>query len=524
MGLTPASVNAWPLAWVALAPLWIALQHRTALRQAQDPSKIQTYLFGASLWAIGFHGTALSWITGLHPLTWLGIPWLGSIAITAFAWLFITLWSIGFLVAWAFGFIALSRWCRLDLIGRVLVGTALWSGLEVLWSWTPLDWTTLAFTQSPHNLPILHLGQVSGSFTVSAVIVAVNGLLAESIIHRPPNMLISRKIALSAVLLLLLAHGVGYGLLQQPLGDSPSQGLKIGILQGNIPTRVKLTGQGIKQARELYAEGYRQLASAGADAILTPEGALPDYWDDFTQENHFFNRLVQQNQAVLWLGTFVIAQSSDFHITQSLLTLTPKSSSGDPSMADHRRLDAIKRYDKIKLVPLGEYIPFQSVLGEVIARLSPISTGMIPGQRTQVFDAGVGIAAVGICYDSAFGWIFRDQVARGGEFILTASNNDPYPVRMMAQHHAQDVIRAIETDRWTVRGTNTGLSGIVNPHGQATWLASPNQYVSHIGQIYRRQGKTLYVRWGNWLTPFLLGCSLLWIGGCQFLRGNRQQY
>ena len=63
---------------------------------------------------------------------------------------------------------------------RLLLGVTLWCGLESLWSAGPLWWSSLSYTQSPHNLPILHLGQLSGASAVTAAIVAVNGLFAEA--------------------------------------------------------------------------------------------------------------------------------------------------------------------------------------------------------------------------------------------------------------------------------------------------------------------------------------------------------
>ena len=75
---------------------------------------------------------------------------------------------------------------------------------------------------------------------------------------------------------------------------------------------------------------------------------------------------------------------------------------------------------------------------------------------------------------------------------------------MLAQHHAQDVMRAIEMNRWTVRATNTGYSGIVNPKGETIWISQKDQYEIYTDFIYRRNSQTLYVRWGDWLTPMLI--------------------
>ena len=83
---------------------------------------------------------------------------------------------------------------------------------------------------------------------------------------------------------------------------------------------------------------------------------------------------------------------------------------------------------------------------------------------------------------------------------------------MPAQHHAQDVIRAIETDRWMARATNTGYSAIVNPKGDTLWISEMNTYQLHQGTIYPRNSQTLYVKWGDWLTIILTILSgILWI-------------
>ncbi|NJK77481.1 MAG: apolipoprotein N-acyltransferase, partial [Microcoleus sp. SU_5_6] len=155
--------------------------------------------------------------------------------------------------------------------------------------------------------------------------------------------------------------------------------------------------------------------------------------------------------------------------------------------------------------PLGEYIPIlRKFLGGIINRLSPLDAHLVPGNSQQLFDTPFGRAIVGICYDSAFAKIFRYQAANGGEFMLTASNNAHYKPPMLAQHHALDVMRAIETDRWAAIATNTGYSAFVNPHGETVWMSRINTYEVKDAAIYRRKTKTLYVQWGDWLMPLLL--------------------
>ena len=499
MGLWPA----WPLAWVALAPLWYVIHRGGSLRRSA---------LWALMWGVGYHGAMLEWVLHLHPLMWLGVPWLGSIAIALFAYTFVTLWGAGIAVTWAVGMAALQRVASLGNLGRVFVGTALWCGIEALWSTGPLYWTSLAITQSPGNLVIVHLARLSGHLTITAAIVAVNGALAVAAArgwkrgadrevvglgpqtHNPGGFSSkngSRQWLMGAVGGVTIAHLLGWGLYQQPLQDSPAAAFNIGIIQGNIPSQEKLTYRGVRQAEDVYRNRYRQLAQDGADAVLTPEGAIPTRWN---RETSIFSQVVSEVGIPLWLGTFV--PTNDGHIYQSLVEVAPNSAA---------------QYNKTKLVPLGEYIPLQSVLGDLISRLSPISTDMLPGQVDQQFESALGQAAVGICYDSAYAWIFRRQVAQGGEFILTASNNDPYPSRMMMQHHGQDVIQAISTDRWAARSTTTGLSAVVDPHGRMRWGSTPLTIDAHIETMYRRSTQTLYVGWGNWFVPFSLVMSAGWI-------------
>jgi apolipoprotein N-acyltransferase len=192
------------------------------------------------------------------------------------------------------------------------------------------------------------------------------------------------------------------------------------------------------------------------------------------------------------VGTFVPNGES---YTQSLLSLGADG-------------EVLGQYNKVKLVPLGEYLPFEAALAPILRRLSPMRMGMVPGNSHQVFDTPYGRAIVGICYDSVFSELFRTQAAAGGQFILSIANNDPYSDRMMAQHHALDVIRAVESDRWLVRVTNTGLSAVIDPHGQTLWKSEVNQGMIHIADIHRRSTQTLYVRFGNWLLPVLTVWSL----------------
>ena len=540
MGLTPAPVYAWFLAWIALVPLWILV-----VRAAELPPKPKIFLFKFEfllglMWGIGYHGCALFWITGIHPMTWMGVPWLASLAIALFCWVFITLWGAVLVAMWAWLFCKLCRSQRSKrrdahirdlhiqevrdareprsaaLLAahdhshhsstsseihrlstpfipswlRILMGTALWCGLETLWGYGRLNWTYLAYTQSPLNLPILHLGQISGLFMVTAAIVSVNGLLAEAWIQfrwRHEERKSRQFLALSAVWLIGL-HSVGGLLYSRPIATPAEAALNVGIVQGNIPNTIKLYEEGWRRAIEGYTAGYRQLADQGADVVLTPETALPTVWMGRSRQESSFYQAILEKGVPAWLGAF---GKDGNRFTNSLFTIAGNG-------------ETLNEYRKVLLVPLGEYIPFENVLGRFINRLSPLDAQLRPGKLNQLVDTPFGRAIAAICYESAFPRHFRYQAAAGGQFIITASNDAHYSPTMPAQHHAQDVMRAIETDRWAARATNTGYSAIVDPHGNTLWISGINTYEQHLHTIYRRQTQTLYVRWGDWFTPLLV--------------------
>ena len=492
MGLAPAPFNAWYLAWFALAPLWVLIRQQKSLKQIA---------ILALIWGLGYDGLALFWITGVHPMTWMGVPWLASIAIAIFCWVFITLWGAGVVVTWAvlIGFISqkLNNKSLANSLSLVLIATALWCVLETVWSHTPLWWPAIAYTQSPHNLVILQLGKLSGVNTVTAVIVAVNVLLAEAILYwRDSNSFKSKILFISPLIILLISHLLGLYLDRIPTAKNNLAPIKVGIIQGNVANEIKLFSEGWRKAIAGYTSGYQRLAKQGVDVVLTPETALPFYWSDVLDGSSFYQAVIREGVPA-WVGANGRDGSS---YTNSIFTLTGEGKT-------------YSRYDKYKLLPLGEYIPFESVVGKIIDRLSPLNAHLAAGDPNQIFDTPFGRAIIAICYESAFPQHFLRQAQAGGEFIITASNNAHYSKTMPTQHHAHDVMRAIETDRWAARATNTGYSAIVDPHGHTLWISEIDRYAIHADTIYRRQNKTPYVRWGDWLTPLLAilsGLTIFW--------------
>jgi apolipoprotein N-acyltransferase len=538
MGLTVAPFGWWWLAWIALVPLWLLIQ-------LKGINNLRSAVILGAAWGIGYHGVALFWITGVHPMTWLGVPWLASLAIAISVWLFLTAWGMAIPLLWSVGMAGITRrFPKLFPLGRIAIAAAIFCSLEWLWSQGALYWSALGYTQSPHDLLLLQISRLSGQQTVTAAIVIFNGLVAEALLpifqtdssfrfkfksslpfftvgrsRRRSNSVTSnsttanlrsgikwRYLYTAIALLLLMSLYGAWAMQPQRMITSNGQALRVGIVQGNISNPLKFSPDGTQISIDRYAHGYARLAQAGVEMVVTPEGALPFLYDrgisKARQYQNQLDRAVLAAQVPIWIGAYGRVDTpgaGELDLTNSLFLLD-------------RSGEAIARYDKSKLVPVGEYVPFKEILGSLIQRLSPLEGEFIPGKPDQLVRSPWGKLILGICYESAYPEHFRAQTAAGGELIITASNNAHYAASMPAQHHAQDVARAVETDRWAVRATNTGYSGIVDPNGRTIWRSQINTFETHADTVYLRQTKTLYTRWGDWLTPLLAFLSLGIIG------------
>ncbi len=467
MGLCPAPFGWWGLGWLGLVPLWLVVRG----------ARLRSALALGLVWGWCYHGLALFWLTGVHPLDWLGVSWGTSLAIAASIWTIVVAWGAILAGLWGMG-MAGTQGLSPGL--RLTIGMALFCGLEQIWSWSPLYWTALGYTQSPGNLLILQLGKLSGQQAVTAAIVGFNGVVAELLVS------FSGRLAIGGALVFLTTIGYGWWQLSLPLESESITGVKIGLIQGNVSNREKFSPQGNRLSLQRYRDGYAQLARSGVEVVVTPEGALP-YGGEALYRS--VADLLQIHGVPLWLGG-----QGELPNTNSLILWTDSPT-------------PLARYDKVKLVPLGEYVP--QILAGIVRRLSPLEGEFTPGDPDQVVDTPWGRWILGICYESAYPEHFRRQARSGGQLLLTASNDAHYAPAMPWQHHAQDVARAVETDRYAVRVTNTGYSAVVDPKGRTLWRSGLNTTEIYSTTVYLRQTQTPYVRWGDWLTLLLtIGCTL----------------
>ncbi|MGZ8578397.1 MAG: apolipoprotein N-acyltransferase, partial [Actinomycetota bacterium] len=160
----------------------------------------------------------------------------------------------------------------------------------------------------------------------------------------------------------------------------------------------------------------------------------------------------------------------------------------------------VDRYDKVKLVPFGEYVPWRSRL-QWIQAIDQIAVDRVPGEQVHTV-AVQGIPSFGtpICYENSFPQIERAMVQEGATFFILTTNNASYGMTAASrQHLLMSRLRAVETGRWVVHAAVSGISAVVDPTGDV--VARSELFVPAVTrtQIRASEARTLYVRLGDWV-------------------------
>lgn len=465
-GFAPFDLFALPLLTLA-GLIWLWGRKQT-LRQAL----LTGFTFG-----LGYFGAGVSWIyISLHTYGAMPLPLavLATVLFCAFLALFPA--AVG-------GLQFLFR--RIGVWRFALVIPALWMLSEWVrgWIFTGFPWLAAGYSQVPVS-PLAGFAPLLGVYGVSLLLVISAAAIA------------LRRVGFGlAVAGLWLA---GFGLQQinwtQPVGAPVS----VSLLQGNIAQDMKWDPD--KTLTTLLE--YRSMVKASkARLIILPETALPlfldqvplSYLDDLA--NH-----ARANGGDLLVG--VPEQFADGRYYNSM-----KSFGTAPTQT----------YRKFHLVPFGEYIPLKSVFGFIIQvlhiPLSDFARGAAYQQPMQV--AGQHVA-VNICYEDVFGEEIIHQLPRAT--LLVNVSNDAWFGDSAApwQHRQISQMRALESGRPMLRATNTGVTAVIDPHGEVVKQLPLFTRATLNADVQGYQGETPFTRWGNYAALLLSG--LLLAAGAWLLR------
>jgi apolipoprotein N-acyltransferase len=437
--------------------------------------------FRGCLFGLGMFGLGVSWVyNSLHDFGGAAMPVAAAIAAGL---VILNAAYIGL-----FGYL-MRRWSPAvpDVYRNLLLFPAAWVFIEWLRSWlfTGFPWLLVGYSQVDTWLG--GYAPVGGALTVSLMTAAVAGA-AVTLIGGKAGV---HRLAAAGVLLLVMVLGALLGMVRWtgPLGDP----IRVALVQGNIPQDEKMKPENLA----LNLSHYYQLTRPhydSSDLIIWPETAIPTFRHrvgDFLQA---LNLELEEHGTDLLTGVFVLDFDSRRYYNSVF------------KVGDERSV-----YYKRHLVPFGEYMPLRGLLEFLNNFIRIPMSDIAAGEGFRSLHLAGYEAAASICYESAYPDVFRNQLP-GAAFLINVSNDAWFGDSLAPHQHLEIArMRALETGRYLLRATNTGISAIIDPQGRIT-ARSPQFEVDVLtGQIQPMQGYTPFVRCGR--TPLAVVLALILAAG-----------
>ncbi|MFL6337162.1 MAG: apolipoprotein N-acyltransferase [Pyrinomonadaceae bacterium] len=473
--------DVWPLAWVALVPL--------LFRLARRPRPVQSLLSG---WLAGtlFFYTSCYWLT-FPMIHYAGIP-----APLSYLLLLVPAAAGGFFPA-LFA-LALARLCGRWGTAALLLAPALWVACE----WARLGaigqlWNAVGYSQA-FEPALIQSARFGGVYAVSFLVLACNAALAYALLKR------SLRGALASLAAVVCVALVVYGatLTDAPGVEHKSSAVVIAVQPNVIPdfNRSESEYEALRRRHfELSDEGLRGLGAPVDErprVVVWPESPM-----NFTLER---DRRFRE-ELTRYVG--------ERRVSLLFNSLEPAAGGGGYNAAvlvNEKGLPAAQ-YDKIRLMPFGEYVPLPrwlpgaGMLGGVVGDFTPGEHyTLIPLSSSE----GSPRAGAFICLESAYPDITRRLTLEGAD-VLIEMTNDAYQgnTSVLRQHLSNAVFRAVETGRTLLRVTNTGVSARIDERGRV--FEETGRFVEAVRTwpVARSDGsRTFYVEHGD---VFAAACSLL---------------
>ncbi len=488
--------NYEPLAWVGLVPLFWALRNTSPARAA-----------------------FLGWVSGFVFFTGV-LPWIYNVLshyghlpgpVSVFLLLVLTAYLALFFSAFAF----ILRWVKTKVdLPDILLAPALWVSLEylrgILFSGFP--WALLGYSQFL-TLPLVQVADITGVYGVSFLLVLVNSALfrlLQAFLDR--NFKPALKEILAAGLLMAMTGGYGYFRLDEfKLGDRSGTPLRIGLIQGNIPQDIKWEPKFQEETFQTYADLTSRTLAVRPNLVIWPETAVPFFFQDAPAYQSRILDLSEKMGAPILFGSPAFdRKGAETRYYNSAFLISPG-----------RRI--VGRYDKIHLVPFGEYAPLSGILWftrDIIGAIGDFHSG----EEVVNLSLLQGKFGVLICYEAIFPGLTRQFVDRGARFLVNITN-DAWFGRSAApfQHISMVRLRAIENRVPIARAANTGISGFIDPAGRV--LQSSEIFTKAIlsDTIYLKRTVSFYTRFGDLFTYVCLAYSALFLIFTGYRRGTRGQ-
>ncbi len=482
------------LAWVAFVPLFYAIE-----------GEALAGVFGwAWLQGLACQVASLYWVV-ITLNTFAGV----NVVLAVFPLLLLAgvVAIYGAVAIWAGEFVA--RRLRVPMVATVPVA---WAAMEWLRSFFPLGFPWNFLGESAYrNLDLIQFAEITGTYGVSALIMLFNAAVFVVLFRRETRRVQSLSLSvLTALMVLAIAFGnVRLAGLRKA---RPEGTLRVAMVQGNIPQSIKWNPNDLAQSFGVYVMQTAKAARQRAQLVIWPETAAeflfqPDdnYPAQFAGDAEYRRALLKLAGATgdpILFGAPALGQENGrlgFYNRAYLV-------SGEGRVVNY--------YDKIQLVPFGEYVPLRSVFGFVVNRIVHGFGDMISGKSQTLFEVKGAKLGVLICYESIFPDLTRRAV-KGGADVLVNITNDAWYGRSSAPYQllAMAAMRSVETKVPMIRVANTGISAVIQRSGRITAPTPLFKRGTEIEDVSWRPVRTVYTVVGDLFAEicFALGAAaVLW--------------
>jgi apolipoprotein N-acyltransferase len=460
----------FPLAWIALIPLMISIIGATPLKAG---------LLGIITGLIAYTGITYWIVPTVYTAT-------GSLIQTILCQAVLSVYLSLFIALWAYLIRAVD--IKPSLLRFSLFSAALWIAFEYFRSWLfgGFPWVLLGYSQWKF-LSLIQLAEYTGVFGISFLIVVVN----TSILR-----LLTTKRALPFVGLLFVFAAVGVlgKVLYISNTTSSPPYIKVAVLQGNVDQYQKFDAAYQSEIIETYTTIARQAARTKPDIIIWPETSVPGVLPRDPALYSWVSSLSRETGAYNIVGSIYNNGGKDYY-NSSILFGTEG--------------EILGWHKKNHLVPFGEYIPFRKYLAPFFKIFNEMGD-LTKGTQPDLLPVKSVLISSIICSENFFGSLVRRFVRKGGEVVVSQTNDAWYLNTSAAmQHFVMNVFRAVENRRTVIVAGNTGVSGIIEPNGRVSAQLPEHERAFLAATVSPSKVKTFYTIFGDWFALLCVAYALL---------------
>ena len=375
-------------------------------------------------------------------------------------------------------------------IRSVLIAPLLWTSLEYLKAhlFSGFPWEDLGYSQHEY-LSMIQVVDITGIYGITFLIVLLNCVVYDCISSLPlsgseKKRLLPEIIVGLALLVLVSGYGM-YRINNLKKITEPIESVDILLVQGNIDQSVKWSPEYQADTMHTYRDMSTDASKPGVSLIVWPETSVPFFFQNYDDRSRSVIDTARRTNSWLLFGSpGYRREGGKTSFNNSAYLLSPKGAISG-------------RYDKVHLVPFGEYVPLHDTLF-FIDKLVEGAGDFTPGREIVPLSVGDRKVGVLICYEGIFPEISREYRMKGAGLLVNITNDAWYgDTSAPYQHLTMAAFRAIENRIYIIRAANTGISAIVDPTGKILSKTGLFERTTLRGPIKFTQYNTFYSKYGN---------------------------